>query len=68
MRSALLDVDGVTRVQVLLQEGEAVVTYDERLTTVDALVEAVNAAPGPLGPTPYGAAVKTRPRPAPSGE
>ncbi len=68
MRSALLDVKGVTRVQVLLEEGEAVVTYDARVTTVDALIEAVTAAPGPLGPTPYGASVRNPPQPAPSAE
>ena len=67
MRSALLDVEGVTRVQVILEKGEAIVTYDARMTTVDALLEAVNAAPGPLGPAQYGASVKNPPRPVSSG-
>jgi copper chaperone CopZ len=67
VRSALLDVEGVTRVQVLLKESTAIVTYDERLTTVDALVGVVNAAPGPLGPTPYRATIKDAPRPASGG-
>ena len=64
MRSALLEVDGVTRVQIALQQGVAVVTYDAEKTTTDALLAAVNAANGPQGPTPYTASVKEPPRPA----
>jgi hypothetical protein len=67
VRSALLAVEGVTRVQVVLQQAEVIVTYDERMTTVDALIAAVDAAPGPMGPSPYRATVKQPPRPAPSG-
>ena len=66
MRSALLAVDGVARVQVELATGEVFVTYDERQTSVDVLVEALEAAPGPMGPNPYRAIVREPPRPAPS--
>lgn len=66
MRSALLEVEGVTRVQVSLQEGKALVTYDARATGVDALVSAINGADGPQGPTPYTAAVDGAPRAATS--
>jgi hypothetical protein len=37
VRSALLDVPGVTRVQVLLNQGVAVVIDDARETAVDLL-------------------------------
>lgn len=56
MRSALLEVKGVTRVQVSLQAGEAVVTYEPPATT-QAMIAAVNAAP-PQGPVPYKATIK----------
>lgn len=68
MRSALLAVEGVTRVQVLLQQGEVIVTYDEKMTNVDALIAVIDAAPGPMGPGPYRATVKEQPRPASSGQ
>jgi hypothetical protein len=68
VRSALLAVEGVTRVQVVLERGEVIVTYDERLATVDALLAVVDAAPGPMGPGPYRARVKQAPRPAASGQ
>jgi copper chaperone CopZ len=68
VRSALLEVEGVTRVQVLLQQGTVIVTYDDRTTTVDALVAAVGRAPGPMGPNPYHASVKEPPRPVASGQ
>lgn len=58
MRSALLDVKGVTRVQVSLETGEAIVTYDPPATT-EAMISAVAAAP-PVGPLPYKAVVKGR--------
>lgn len=67
MRSALLQIPGVTRVQaslVSLQDGDAVVTYDPRTTKVESLIEAVNAADGPLAVRPYRATVKEGPRPA----
>ena len=54
MRSALLAVKGVQRVQVML-EGEAIVTYDPRVATVDHLIAAVNQAQGPV---PYTAKLK----------
>jgi len=62
VRSALLDVDGVTRVQVTWQEGKALVTYDARVTGVDALIAAINGAEGPTGPFQYEAAVSEPPR------
>ena len=64
MRSALLEVPGVTRVQVNLEAGEAVVTFDPRVVAVDALVTAVNEADGPASPRQYRAEVKEGPRPA----
>ena len=58
MRSALLAVKGVSRVQVVLEGHEAVVTYDSRETTVQALIEAVDQAKGPTDSITYRAAVK----------
>ena len=55
MRSALLAVGGVTRVQVDLERKEAVVTYDPRAAEVAALVAAVNAVEEPF---PFVASVK----------
>ena len=68
MRSALLEVDGVARVQVTLEQATALVTYDARITDVEALVDAVNAAEGPQGPFQYTAAAKDPPRAAPSSQ
>ena len=62
MRSALLDVKGVTRVQVSIEAGEAVVTYDPPATT-DAMIKAVDTAM-PVGDEPYKATVKGAARPA----
>jgi copper chaperone CopZ len=64
VRSALLEVPGVTRVQVTLKNSEAIVTYDPRAATVDALLAAVNEADGPLSPLQYRAEVKDGPRSA----
>ena len=64
MRSALLEVPGVTRVQVSLETGEAIVTYDPRTTTVDSLVAVVNKTEAPVSNTWYNATVKVEPRPA----
>ena len=61
MRSALLDVKGVTRVQVSLETSEALVTYDPPATT-QAMISAVDAAM-PVGPERYKAAVKGSSRP-----
>lgn len=58
MRSALLEVPGVTRAQVNLKAGEVVVSYDPRAATVDDLIAAVNRAEGPASPGQYRAAVK----------
>lgn len=58
MRSALLAVQGVSRAQVSLEAHEAVVTYDPRETTVQALIEAVNQAKGPADFIAYHAVVK----------
>ena len=66
MRSALLDVKGVTRVQVSVETGEAIVTYDPPATT-EAMISAVAAAV-PVGPLPYTAAVKVAQRPGGSGQ
>lgn len=62
MRSALLGVPGVARVQVTLENGDAVVTYDPRTTTVDALMAVVNDTAGPLPHFQYVAKVKEGPR------
>lgn len=63
MRSALLEVNGVARVQVTLENGETMVTYDPRRATVEDLLAAVNHAQGPF---PYSAVVKQPPRPGTS--
>ena len=67
MRSALLEVPGVTRAQVdlvNLKGGQAIVTFDPRVVSVDELVTAVDQAEGPLAPRQYRAAIKEGPRPA----
>lgn len=64
VRSALLEVPGVTRAQVSLETGEAIVTFDPRKVTVDALITTVNEADGPLAPKQYNAKVKAGPSPA----
>ena len=66
MRSALLAVTGVTRVQVSIETGEAVVTYDPPATT-DAMIKAVDTAM-PVGPEPYKAAIKSASRPGGSSQ
>jgi hypothetical protein len=58
VRSALLAVKGVERAQVIV-EGEAIVTYDPRVATIDHLIAAVNRAQGPV---PYTAKLKELPR------
>ena len=63
VRSALLGVPGVTRVQVNLEAGEAVVTFDPRVVAVDAMVAVVNQADGPASPRQYRAEVKKGPEP-----
>jgi copper chaperone CopZ len=64
VRSALLEIPGVTRVQVNLESGEAIVTYDPRSATVEQLVAAVNEAEGPLSPFQYRAEAKEAARSA----
>ena len=66
VRSALLEVPGVTRAQVDLETGEAIVTYDPRTVTVESLIAVVNKTPGPLPIFEYRAEVKGGRR-APSG-
>ena len=66
MRSALLEIEGVTRVQVLLASGDVIVTYDATMTTVEALIDALEAATGPLMPRQYDASIKEAPQPVPS--
>ena len=61
MRSALLEVPGVTRVQVDLKAGEAIVTFDPRVVAVDALVSKVNQTDGPVSSRQYRAEVKKGP-------
>ena len=58
MRSALLSVKGVSRAKVTLEGHEAIVTYDSREATVQALIQAVNEAKGPAGSISYHAAIK----------
>jgi copper chaperone CopZ len=58
VRSALLAVKGVSRARVALEGHEAIVTYDPRETTVEALIAAVNQAKGPADAITYHAAVK----------
>jgi copper chaperone CopZ len=65
VRSALLEVKGVTRVQVSLETGEAIVTYDPPATT-QAMIGAIGAA-APVGPVPYKATVKIAAPPGGSG-
>jgi copper chaperone CopZ len=65
VRSALLEVKGVTRVQVSLETGEAIVTYDPPATT-QAMIGAVAAAV-PVGPSSYKATVKAAAPPGGSG-
>jgi len=67
VRSALLEVPGVTRAQVALvnlKGGEAIVTFDPRVVTVDKLMTAVDQAEGPLAPRQFRADIKEGPRPA----
>ena len=67
MRSALLEVPGVTRAQVDLVDlkgGVAIVTFDPRAASVEALMSAVNQAEGPLSPRQFRAEVKEGPHPA----
>jgi copper chaperone CopZ len=58
VRSALLEIPGVTRVQVDLTTGEAIVTYDPRSAKPDQFVTAVNKATGPLSTFQFRAEVK----------
>ena len=60
VRSALLAVKGVERARVLLEGGEAIVTYDPRVTTIGDLITAVNQATD--GPVRYTATLKELPR------
>ena len=64
VRSALLEVPGVNRVQVSLETHEVVVTYDPRATTAEALVGVVNRTDGPISKLQYNARVKDGPRAA----
>jgi copper chaperone CopZ len=63
VRSALLEVQGVTRVQVNLEAGETIVTFDPRVVSVDTLIATLNAADGPLAAAQYRAEVKEGPTP-----
>jgi copper chaperone CopZ len=58
VRSALLEVPGVTRVQVSLEAGEVIVTYDPRAAKVEQFVETLNQAAGPIATPQYRADVK----------
>ena len=64
VRSALLEIPGVTRAQVTLERAEAIVTYDPQQVKVESLVAAVEKAEGPFGAAQYRAEVKGTPRPA----
>lgn len=59
VRSALKEVKGVQRVKIDLDTGDAVVTYDPRVATVDAMLDAVKHA---KGVSEYSATVKRPPR------
>ena len=61
MRSALLEVKGVSRATVMLDNHEAIVTFDPRQATVEKLIEAVNKAKGPADSITYSASVKQAP-------
>ena len=56
MRSALLEVKGVSRVQVSLENHQAVVTYAPPATP-DAMIKAIAATP-PVGSETYKATIK----------
>ena len=58
VRAALLSVKGVTRAKVMLEDHEAVVTYDPKQATVEALIKAVKDAEGVMVPKQYSAKVK----------
>jgi copper chaperone CopZ len=58
VRSALLEVKGVSRARVTLDPPEAVVTYEPEKASVKDLINAVNAAEGPNGPRQYTAKEK----------
>ena len=58
MRSALLEVKGVSRAIVALENHEATVTFDPRQTSVEKLIEAVNKAQGPADSITYSASVR----------
>jgi hypothetical protein len=47
-----------------LKGGVAIVTFDPRTASVEALMSAVNQAEGPLAPRQFRAEVKEGPRPA----
>jgi copper chaperone CopZ len=64
VRSALLEIPGVTRAQVTLERAEAIVTYDPQQVKVESLVAAVDKAEGPFGAAQYHAEVKGTARPA----
>jgi len=49
---------------VNLKGGEAIVTFDPRVVTVDKLMTAVDQAEGPLAPRQFRADIKEGPRPA----
>jgi hypothetical protein len=58
VRSALLDVQGVTSAKVTLEDHQAVVTYNPREASVQDLINAINRTPGPLVSIQYSAAIK----------
>jgi copper chaperone CopZ len=58
VRSALLEVKGVSRAQVKLEPPEAVVTYDTAHASVKDLINAVSKAVGPSGKPQYSARQK----------
>jgi copper chaperone CopZ len=58
VRSALLEVKGVSRATVSLDNHEATATFDPRQTNVQDLIAAVNRAQGPADFIKYSAWVK----------
>jgi len=68
VRSALLEVKGVSRARVMLEGHEAIVDYNPQQTTVQTLIEAVNRARGPVDGISYYATVKGSSLPVPVEE
>jgi len=60
VRAALLDVKGVKRAKVTIENNEAFVTYDPAKVKIADLLQAVANAPGWQGGQVYSAKVKKK--------